>query len=192
MFAYEQEDIIPDMVSTAKGLGGGYQPIGGLLCKEKIIEPIAKGSGFFQHGHTYMGHTAAVAGALATLEYLQKEQLVDRVHALGTNLISSLVSRLADNPFVGDIRGKGLFIGIEIVKDKQTKAPFDPNLKVHKMIKQLAMNKGLMCYPMGGTIDGQLGDHILLAPPFIITEEHIQTISTKLTETIVEVTNKVA
>lgn len=192
MYAYEQEEIIPDMVSTAKGLGGGYQAIGGLLCQNKILEPIQQGSGFFQHGHTYMGHTTAVAGALATIEYLEHERLIDNVHALGEKIQSSLRSRLSEHPNVGEIRGRGLFIALELVADRESKAPFDPGLKVHAKIKKLAMAKGLLCYPMGGTIDGRLGDHVLLAPPFIINDEHINVISSVVSETIEEVTQSIS
>ena len=192
MYAYEQEDIIPDMVSTAKGLGGGYQAIGGLLCQNRILEPIQQGSGFFQHGHTYMGHTTAVAGALATIECLERERLIDNVYSLGETLMQSLHSKLADQPHVGEIRGRGLFIGVELVADRGSKEPFDPALKVHAKIKKLAMTKGLLCYPMGGTIDGRLGDHVLLAPPFIIDQEHIAIISSILSETIEQVTQSVS
>ena len=177
MFAYELEGIAPDMVTSAKGLGAGYQAIGALLCQDYITDVIRQTSGFFQHGHTFMGHATAVAGSLATLQYIQDNQLMENVNQRGKQLLNCLHSSLDSNPHVGDIRGRGLFIGIELVADKITKEPFPAELKVNKLIKSTAMEDGLMCYPMGGTIDGKQGDHILLAPAFIITESQIEDIA---------------
>ena len=191
MYAYEEEDIIPDMVTSAKGLGGGYQPIGALLCQDYITDKIAAGSGFFQHGHTYMGHASAMAGSLATIKYIQKHDLLQKVQDRGKQLVTLLKQQLSSHENVGDIRGRGLFIGIELVADKETKEPFSIDLKVNKLIKKQAMNQGLLCYPMGGTIDGQNGDHILLAPPFIVTEQQIIEIASIISSVILSVTNKV-
>ncbi|PCJ45630.1 MAG: aspartate aminotransferase family protein [Gammaproteobacteria bacterium] len=188
MFAYELEGIAPDMVTSAKGLGAGYQAIGALLCQDYITDVIRQTSGFFQHGHTFMGHATAVAGSLATLQYIQDNQLMENVNQRGKQLLNCLHSSLDSNPHVGDIRGRGLFIGIELVADKITKEPFPAELKVNKLIKSTAMEDGLMCYPMGGTIDGKQGDHILLAPAFIITESQIEDIARIISLVIEKVT----
>ncbi|MFT5520829.1 MAG: adenosylmethionine-8-amino-7-oxononanoate aminotransferase [Enterobacterales bacterium] len=192
MFAYEVEGIIPDMVTSAKGLGAGYQPIGALLCQGYITDAIREGSGFFQHGHTFMGHATAVAGSLATLNYIKNNELLAKVNVRGEQLRQSLRAKLNAHPHVGDIRGRGLFVGIELVTNKQTKAPFDTSLKLNKLIKATAMEQGLMCYPMGGTIDGQNGDHILLAPAFIVSESQIEEIATIISTVIETVTETIA
>jgi adenosylmethionine-8-amino-7-oxononanoate aminotransferase len=179
-FAFEHEGIVPDIVCVAKGLGAGYQPIGAMLVEDRIVEAIREGTGFFQHGYTYIGHAAACAGALAVQKVIEKRELLKRVNPLGNELKSRLEARFGNHPFVGDIRGRGLFIGIELVEDRMTKEPFDPSLAVNGKIKAAAMEQGLMCYPMGGTIDGRRGDHIVIAPPYIIEEGHIDEIVDKL------------
>ncbi|MCL4153868.1 UNVERIFIED_CONTAM: hypothetical protein GTU68_037059 [Idotea baltica] len=167
MFASEQEGINPDIVCIAKGLGAGFQPIGAMLCSATIYTAIAQGSGFFQHGHTYLGHPVAAAAALAVIDELQESALVEQVARRGRQFMSMLNSRLGNHPNVGHVRGRGLFVGVELVEDKQTKQPLDPSLKIHAKLKRIAFENGLMIYPMGGTVDGRLGDHVLLAPPFI-------------------------
>ncbi len=168
LYACEQDGIAPDLLTIAKGLGGGYQPIGALLVSSEIFATIRDGSGFFQHGHTYMGHPTACAAALAVQQVIRDDHLLNNVQVMGERLAAALRARLGDHPHVGDIRGRGLFRGIEIVADRDTREPFPPSSKIHAKIKQEAMARGLMCYPMGGTIDGARGDHVLLAPPFII------------------------
>ena len=168
MMAYEQESIEPDIVTIAKGLAAGYQPIGALLCRGEITEAIRNGSGFFQHGHTFMGHATAVAASLATLDVIRDEQLLDNVLRQGHAVRKQLREALGEHPNVGDIRGRGLFIGVEFVADRDTKEPIDPDRKTHNLVQRAAFANGLMCYGMGGTIDGRLGDHILLAPPYNI------------------------
>ncbi|WP_417687217.1 aspartate aminotransferase family protein [Roseibium sp.] len=179
LFACEQDGVTADILATAKGLGAGYQPIGAMLCSGKIYEAIENGSGFFQHGHTYIGHPTACAASLAVLTKLTGG-LVDRVLPLGEKLQASLTEAFGQHPHVGDIRGRGLFRGIEIVEDRATKAPFDPKKGINKALKKAAFEAGLVCYPMGGTIDGVTGDHILLAPPFIMTDEQVGEITDKL------------
>ncbi|CAH1657273.1 Adenosylmethionine-8-amino-7-oxononanoate aminotransferase [Hyphomicrobiales bacterium] len=176
VFACEQEGISPDLVTIAKGLGGGYQPIGAVLLSEKIYRAFAEGSGLFQHGHTYICHPMAAAAALKVVELISQPEMLANVRLMGERLQAGLDARLGQHPHVGDIRGRGLFRGIEIVADKETKTPFDPALKIHARIKKEAMARGLMSYPMGGTIDGRLGDHVLLAPPYIITPEEVDLI----------------
>jgi len=179
-FASEQEDIVPDMVCMAKGLGAGIQAIGAMLCSDKIYNAIRDNSGFFQHGHTYMGHPVAAATALAVIKEIEQEDLLGNVQKMGQYLKDALNARFGQNPFVGDIRGRGLFFGLELVADKETKKPFDAALKLHKKIKTAAMDKGLMCYPFGGTVDGKTGDHILLAPPYIISRAEVDMLVERL------------
>lgn len=180
LFAYEQEDIRPDMVATAKGLGAGYQPIGALLVSDAIYDAIAGGTGFFQHGHTYMGHPTACAAALAVQRVIERDGLLENVRRMGEGLDTALRERFGRHPHVGDIRGRGLFHGLELVRDRETKAPFAPESLLHAAVKSRAMDLGLLCYPMSGTINGRDGHHILLAPPYIIDERHIGEIVDKL------------
>lgn len=180
MFACEQDGVAPDIITIAKGLGAGYQPIGAMLCSADIYQTIEQGSGFFQHGHTYIGHPTACAGALAVVNKLANEGLVERSAQMGAKLQTSLEQAFAQHPNIGDIRGRGLFCGLEIVEDRETKKPFDPSLGIHKKIKAAAFEAGLLCYPMGGTVDGVNGDHVLLAPPFILEDPHIDEITQKL------------
>ena len=180
LHAIEQEGVVPDLMTIAKGLGGGYQPIGAVLATDKVVESMRRGSGLFQHGHTYLGHPMAAAAALAVQKVIQRDQLLPQVQARGAYLREALQARLGDHAHVGDIRGRGLFMAVELVQDRATKATFDPARKLHAVIKSQAMEHGLMCYPMGGTIDGLHGDHILLAPPFIVTEADIDQIVDRL------------
>ena len=189
LFACEEENIIPDIVTIAKGLGAGYQPIGAMLCQDFIYDSIANGSGFFQHGHTYLGHPIACAASLAVLTKLINENMCKKVKDKGEILQKILERDLGQSQFVGDIRGRGLFRGIEIVKDRSTKEPFSKKLNVANKIKKEALNLGLICYPMQGTVDGVIGDHILIAPPFIINEDEINEISSKLKTTIENICN---
>lgn len=184
LYACAEDGVVPDMITIAKGLGAGYQPIGALLCKGAIYDAIAAGSGFFQHGHTYMGHAMAAAAAGAVLRAIRERDLLARVRIMGDALDMALRDRLAQHPHVGDIRGRGLFRGIELVENRETKAPFDPGRRLHARVKAAAMDAGLVCYPMGGTVDGRRGDHILLAPPFIIATEQIGELVDKLSAAI--------
>ncbi|WP_366655977.1 aspartate aminotransferase family protein [Fodinicurvata sp. EGI_FJ10296] len=180
LFACEQDGIAPDMLATAKGLGAGYQPIGALLCSDAIWRAFRDGSGFFQHGHTYMGHALACAAAIAVQERIEDGDLLSNVNRRGEELRNALESRFGNHPHVGDIRGRGLFIGIEMVADRLSKEPFDPAYRLNARIKSEAMTRGLMCYPMGGTVDGKRGDHVMLAPPFIIDADMIEVIVDRL------------
>ncbi|RSD31098.1 aspartate aminotransferase family protein [Vibrio pectenicida] len=187
LFAFELENVEPDLVCIAKGLGAGYQPIGATIANDKVYQSIANGSGFFQHGHTYMAHPVACACALATINAIIDEQLISCVNHFGSKLKQALINELGPLPNIGDIRGKGLLLGIELVKDKQSKAPLPATTQAHNIVKAQAMQNGLMCYPMAGTIDGNNGHHILLAPPFILQDQHIEEIVTKLKSTLNEV-----
>ena len=189
LFACEDEEIIPDILTVAKGLGAGYQPIGAMICQNFIYDAIANGSGFFQHGHTYLGHPVACAASFSVLSKLVNENFPSQVREKGQYLQKNLELHLGQNQFVGDIRGRGLFRGIELVKNRSTKEPFPKKLNIAGKIKKQALDIGLICYPMQGTVDGSKGDHILIAPPFIINENQINEISTKLKATIDVVCN---
>ncbi|HTR83581.1 MAG TPA: aspartate aminotransferase family protein [Reyranella sp.] len=180
LHACEQEGIAPDLMTIAKGLGGGYEPIGATLLSKKIYDTFADGSGFFQHGHTYMAHPLACAAGLAVQETIQRDNLLANVRDMGALLRRRLGERFGNHAHVGDIRGRGLFQAIELVEDRMSKTPFDPALKLNAKVKKAAMARGLMVYPMGGTIDGQRGDHVLLAPPFIVNANQIDEIVDRL------------
>ncbi|MFQ5785154.1 MAG: aspartate aminotransferase family protein [Alphaproteobacteria bacterium] len=184
LFACEQDGVSPDLLATAKGLGAGYQPIGALFVSGGICDAIREGSGFFQHGHTYMGHATACAAALAVQRVIREDGLLDNVRRQGAALMRGLEARFGNHAHVGDIRGRGLLVGVELVADRTSKAPFDPSLGLHRRIKKSAMARGLICYPTGGTIDGANGDHVLLAPPFIVDSEDIALIVERLGEAV--------
>ena len=183
-YACEYDGIAPDLLTIAKGLGGGYQPIGATLLSRKIHDAFANGSGFFQHGHTYMGHPMAAAAGLAVQKIIARDKLLANVQDMGAVLTRQLHAHFGQHPHIGDIRGRGLFQAIELVADRDTKAPFDPARKLHARIKAEAMARGLMVYPMGGTIDGVRGDHVLLAPPFIATEADLAEITSRLADAV--------
>lgn len=182
LFACEQDEVRPDIVTIAKGLGAGYQPIGAMLCSAEIYQTIEQGSGFFQHGHTYMGHPTACAAATAVLDYITEQDLLNNIQTMGSSLTQALQSEFGSHPHVGDIRGRGLFLGIELVTDTHTKQAFPAHYQLANKIKAAAFAEGLLCYPMSGTIDGEQGDHILIAPPFIINEQQIDELVGKLAQ----------
>ncbi len=180
LHACEQEGVVPDLMTIAKGLGGGYQPIGAVLAQGRIVEAMSAGSGFFQHGHTYLGHPVACAAALAVQQVIARDRLLEQVRRRGDFLQGLLQETFAAHPHVGDIRGRGLFWGIELVRERDSKTPFDPALRLHARLKKQAMAQGLMVYPMGGTVDGHYGDHVLLAPPFIASESELGLVAQRL------------
>jgi adenosylmethionine-8-amino-7-oxononanoate aminotransferase len=184
LHACEQDGIAPDLMAIAKGLGGGYQPVGAVLLSKQIFEAFSKGSGFFQHGHTYMGHPMAAAAGLAVQNVVRRDGLLGNVVAMGGHLQRRLDERFANHHHVGDIRGRGLFRGVELVADRGSKEPFAPTLQLNARVKREAMARGLMVYPMGGTIDGARGDHVLLAPPFIVNEGQVDLIVERLGDAV--------
>jgi adenosylmethionine-8-amino-7-oxononanoate aminotransferase len=192
LHACEQEGISPDLMVVAKGLGGGYAPIGALMMQEAIFQALAKGSGAFQHTHTYMGHPLACAAALAVQRVIRRDNLLANVRSQGTHLSRRLKERFGNHPFVGDVRGRGLLQGVELVADRGTKDAFDPKLKMHARVKREAMARGLMVYPMGGTVDGVRGDHVLVAPPFIVDDGAVDVIVERLGEAIDASTKQIA
>ena len=184
LHACEQEGIAPDLMAVAKGLGGGYMPIGAVLVSERIYDVFHRGSGAFQHGHTYIGHPLACAAALAVQRVIQRDHLLENGKARGAQLEKALRARFGKHPHVGDIRGRGLFQGLELVAERATKQPFDPARRVHARVKSEAFARGLCVYPMGGTIDGRAGDHVLLAPPFISDPAAIDAIVERLGDAV--------
>jgi len=188
LHACEQEGVQGDLQTIAKGIAAGYQALGAVLISEKIVNAIEDGSGFFQHGHTYIGHPTSCAAGLATQLEIQERDLLSNVKKQGANLTKTLHESFNSDSIlanhIGDIRGRGLFIGIELVADKNSKQAFEPSLKLHAKIKKKAMLNHLMVYPMGGTIDGVNGDHILVAPPFIIDEDNVTQITERLSNSI--------
>ena len=187
LYACAEDGVAPDILTIAKGLGGGYQPIGAMLASRRIYDTIVGGSGFFQHGHTYMGHATACAAALAVQRVIERDGLLRNVRERGEQLRASLRQALDDHPNVGDIRGRGLFVGVEFVADKASKEALDPARRTHAALKKRAMENGLLMYPMGGTVDGVRGDHVLLAPPFIRDEADIEEIAGRFSATVREV-----
>jgi len=188
LYASEQEGVVPDLVTIAKGLGGGYQPVGAVLAQQKIVDAMSRGSGFFQHGHTYLGHPVACAAALAVQRVIQRDGLLQKVFEDGQAFGAMLREALGEHPHVGDIRGRGFFWGIELVADRASKQAFDPAARVNAAIKKEAMAQGLLCYPFGGTVDGVQGDHVLLAPPFIASRADLQDITRLLVSSLDAVT----
>lgn len=191
-YACEQEGIAPDFIAVAKGLGGGYLPTGALLVADKVHRAIEAGSNVVMHGHTFMGHAMACAAALAVQNEIKERDLLANVRKQGAMLSTALSEEFGNHPNVGDIRGRGLFVAVEFVADRNTKEPFDPALKLNARIKDRAMENGLICYPMGGIVDGKRGDHVMLAPPFIVEESHIFEMADKLRTTIDSVMEDIA
>ena len=180
----EQDGVVPDVVTLGKGLGAGYQPIGAIVCTEAIYQAIAQGSGALKHGQTYNAHPIGCAAALAVQQVICEEHLLARVQDAGARLKELLEQRFGNHPNIGDIRGRGLLIALELVADRATKAPFDPSLTMHQRAKAEAFARGLLIYPGGGTVDGRSGDHILLAPPYNVTDAELELIVELLGQTI--------
>ncbi|MGH6931056.1 MAG: aspartate aminotransferase family protein [Dongiaceae bacterium] len=180
MYACAQDGVAPDLLTMAKGLGGGYQPVGGVLVSRRIHDAIAKGSGVLRHGHTYWGHSLACAAALAVQRTIREDDLLDNVRRQGARLQAALRDRLGNHRHVGDIRGRGLMWALELVADRASKAPFDPALRVFERIRRTAMEQGMVCYPSGGNVDGVRGDNVLLAPPYIVTAAEIDEIADRM------------
>jgi adenosylmethionine-8-amino-7-oxononanoate aminotransferase len=180
----EQDGVVPDIVTLGKGLGAGYQPIGAVVCSSDVYEAVARGSGALKHGQTYNAHPAGCAAALAVQRVIADEGLLARVEEAGGRLMVLLTERFGNHPNVGDVRGRGLLQAIELVADRSTKSPFDPELALHQRAKADAFDRGLLIYPGGGTIDGRRGDHILLAPPYNVTDDELEMIVNLLAETV--------
>ncbi|MDA0679152.1 MAG: aspartate aminotransferase family protein [Proteobacteria bacterium] len=178
-YAHEPDEIIPDLVTIAKGLGGGYQPIGAIITRKHICESIANDPGGFAHGHTYIGHAISCAAGVA-IQKCFDDGILASVSGKGDRLLQILRDRFQDHPSVGDIRGRGLFAGIEFVANRDTKEAYPVERRIPAKLKSAAMEHGLICYPGGGTVDGRKGAHLLLAPPFIAEDRHFEELADKL------------
>jgi adenosylmethionine-8-amino-7-oxononanoate aminotransferase len=184
LYACEAEDVVPDILTMAKGLGAGYQPIGAVMAHRRVVEAIESGSRALMHGHTYFNHTIAVAAAVAVQRTIRTENLLENVRRQGARLRQGFEERLGNHRHVGDVRGRGLFLGIELVQDRASKRPFDPDLKLHARLREAGMAEGIMCYPTGGCVDGKRGDHVVLAPPYIVTDREIDEIVERMGRTV--------
>jgi adenosylmethionine-8-amino-7-oxononanoate aminotransferase len=182
--ACEQDCVVPDIATLGKGLGGGYQPIGAVVCTSDVYEAVARGSGALKHGQTYNAHPVGCAAALAVQRVIRDEGLLGRADVAGARLRALLTARFGNHSNVGDIRGRGLLQAIELVADRSTKAAFDPDLALHQRAKAEAFARGLLIYPGGGTVDGRSGDHILLAPPYNVSDDELDMIVDLLADTI--------
>lgn len=195
-FAVEHAGIAPDILVTAKGLSSGYAPLGAVLASKKIVDAIASGSGSFVHGFTYNAHPVSVAAGRAVLKFLQAHKLVQAAdssnrESIAAKLESSLKT-LLDLDQVGDVRGLGLLWGVEFVADKESKRPFDPLQNFAGRVGQAASNRRLLVYPMQGCVDGISGDHLLIAPPAVITSKEIDWAVAQLRDAIAEAALSVA
>ncbi|MGA8038028.1 MAG: aspartate aminotransferase family protein [Candidatus Acidiferrales bacterium] len=171
-FAVEYEDVSPDMILVGKGIASGYAPLGAVIASGEVAGAIAHGSATFLHGFTYSGHPIAAAAANAVLDFIEREQLFERVEPVGRELCSAL-DGLRKYSVVGDVRGKGLLLAIEFVSDAVTREPFPVDARIATRIQTDAMEAGVMTYPIQGCVDGTRGDHILIAPPFTINSQLI-------------------
>lgn len=184
LFALAEEGVCADIVTVAKGLGAGYQPIGAVIASERVVEALYQGSGKLANGHTYMSHPVACAGALAVLETIESEGLLAKVCKLGDELLRLLTEAFGNHRHIGDIRGRGLFYAIELVEDRTTKAPFPATRGLADRIRSTALANGLICYPSSGSVDGVNGDHVVLAPPFISSEDDLAEMVSRLSRSV--------
>ncbi|MFT5139219.1 MAG: adenosylmethionine-8-amino-7-oxononanoate aminotransferase [Lysobacterales bacterium] len=186
-FAFEQEGFTPDIVTVAKALGGGYQPIGAVICRGYIHDHIVEACGSFEHGHTYVGHATGCAAGVAVAKIIEEQNLLSNVQEMGKTLKNALESEFKNHPNVGDIRGRGMFLGVELVSDRMSKSAIGSIPQLPLKIRNTAMRNGLICYPGGGTVNGVDGAHVLLAPPFIYNNDHVSELVGKLSATFKEV-----
>ena len=188
----EHWNVSPDIITTSKGLGGGYSPIGATILAENVWGAIAEGSRNVSHSSTYGGNPLSCAVGLAVIEYIETNKLVDNAKKMGDRLLSRLKEELYEVPFVGDVRGKGLLVGVEIVANKESKIPFDSNMNIGHLIEAEARNNGLLILAgVTGLVDGVDGDHVEIVPPYIIDEENIEFIVATLRKSIIDVLAKV-
>ena len=186
-FAVDHWGVEPDVILIGKGVASGYAPLGAVLVSEGVAETIARGSGGFEHGFTYNAHPVAMAAGLAVLDYIEQKQLFERVALAGRELMAAL-ARLKASPHVGDVRGLGLLSGVELVEDASTRAPFAPERRVAEKVYAAALEEGVVTYPIQGCVDGQRGDHILLAPPFVVSSQEIGKIARALEKAVARAT----
>ncbi|MDF2095965.1 aspartate aminotransferase family protein [Aquibaculum arenosum] len=182
--ALQHDGVVPDVMSVAKGLAAGYMPLGAAVYHRRIGEVIEAAHGAVSTGHTFTGHTAACAAGVAVQRIVEREKLVEKVAAEGPLLHRLLGEALEGVEAVGDIRGRGFFQAVELVADRETKEPFPAELQVHLRVRQAALDRGLICYPVGGNVDGRRGDHVILAPPYNVTEAELAEITGRLGEAV--------
>ena len=174
-------------MAVAKGLAGGYLPLGAAVYGRRIHERIMERHGEIISGHTYTGHTTCCAAGLAVQTIIRRDALVAKASDDGAYMFARLAEAIGDRDYVGDIRGRGLFIGIELVADRATKEPFDPALQLFAQVRARGLDNGLICYPTGGNVDGVRGDQIIVSPPYIATRAELDEIVDKLAKSLEEV-----
>ncbi|MET2828450.1 aspartate aminotransferase family protein [Mesorhizobium shangrilense] len=179
-YAFTQEGVAPDLVMIGKALAGGYAPLGGVLVSNAIHDAIRDKTGFFWHGHSFHGHTLACAAALAVQREIERRDLYSNIRKSGALLDQLLRERFAEHPHVGDIRGRGLIQGIELVADRATKRNFDPSHQIHTKLSEHALDLGLICYASSSSSESGVGEHVLLMPPYIVEPHHIEEMVDKL------------
>ena len=185
-FASQHWGLEPDIILTGKGIASGYAPLGAVLAAAHVVEAYEKGTAAFMHGFTYQSHPVSMAAGNAVFDYLEAHKLFDRVTPAGETLRKAL-SPLESHPHVGQVRGLGLLQGVEFVKDKSTREPFPKEAGIAEKIRQAALEKNVLTYPTQGCVDGSRGDHVLLAPPFIITPEECRLIAGALQHALAKV-----
>jgi adenosylmethionine-8-amino-7-oxononanoate aminotransferase len=178
-FAIQHWDVQPEIIVVGKGIASGYAPLGAVLVAPRVVEAFERGSGAFQHGFTYQAHPVATAAGNAVLDYIESRNLFDRVRP-SAEILRTELSALQSHPHVGEIRGLGLLLGIEFVKDKPTRAPFPREENIAERIRRAALDENFLIYPTQGCVDGTNGDHILLAPPFIISQQESRLIASTM------------
>jgi adenosylmethionine-8-amino-7-oxononanoate aminotransferase len=186
-FAMEHWNVSPDIMTTAKGLSGGYTPLGAVITKDIIAEEFIRNKSNIVGGHTFCANPLSSAVGVAILKYITENKLVEKCAETGDYMKKRLEELQKDHPIVGDVRGIGLMLGIELVKDKNTKEPFPPDAKVASAVTREAMQRGVIVYPGTGTADGIVGDHILMTPPYIIAREHVDELISVLDQSITTV-----
>jgi adenosylmethionine-8-amino-7-oxononanoate aminotransferase len=185
--ALEKDGVFPDIMSIAKGLAAGYLPLGAAIYSDKVNDAIAKAYGGPMTGHTFTGHTACCAAGVAVQKIIQRDKLVERVKAYEPKLKKMIADATQGIEAVGDIRGRGYFIGTELVRDRETKKPFDGSLKLYMHIRQQALENGLICYPVGGNVDGINGDVVILAPPYNSSDAELEEMVGKMAKSVRQV-----
>jgi adenosylmethionine-8-amino-7-oxononanoate aminotransferase len=186
MFSIEDWGVVPDMICAAKGMSAGYSPLGAVIAKQEIFDAFKKGSGIFVHGHTYGGNPLSAAVALAVVKTLIADKVVENSQTVGTYLLAQMQEKLLPFSFVGDVRGKGLMLGVEIVKDKETKEPYPVKMGMAEKLKLTLIKHGVIVYPGTGNADGENGDQFLLAPPLIITKDLVDELMEKMVKGFIE------
>ena len=190
-FAWEQEDIVPDITTIGKALSSGYSPLSCVMVSKKLIDGLSNGSSMFNCGHTYQSFALSCAAGYAVQQIIKRDNLLDNVKKMGEYLGEQLLAKVGVIPIVVDIRGRGLFWGIEFGRQQENNKPFDPELNLSRRIAEVCMANGVVVYPGKGTIDGVIGDHIIIAPSFTITSEDIDHIVELVSKSLSEFMNEI-